>query len=58
MRRPILRTGVGLDLDDPALATSRAVLADKASAEQDAGDLRRDAAEKRPVQDAQAGVPG
>jgi hypothetical protein len=58
MRRPILRTGVGLDLDDPALAPSRAVLADETSAEQDAGDLRRDAAEKRPVQDAQAGVPG
>jgi len=58
MRGSILGAGVRLDLDDAGLTPARAVLADQASTEQDAGDLRGGVAEEGPVQDAQAGLPG
>jgi hypothetical protein len=58
VRCPVLRSGVGLDLDDARFAMTRLVDADQASAEQDAGDLGRSAAEEGPIQDGQAVLPG
>jgi hypothetical protein len=58
MGRAILGPGVRLDLDDPTLSAAGQVIADEASSEQDAGDLRRDVAEVGPVQDAQTDLPG
>ena len=49
---------VRLDLDDPTVAPTGPVVADEASAEQGASDLGRAAREERPIEDAQAGLPG
>jgi hypothetical protein len=54
----IVGATVGLDLDDPAFASARVVVADEAGAEQGASDLGRAAREEGPVEDGQAGLPG
>jgi hypothetical protein len=58
MRRQVVWTAVGLDLDDPSLAPSGFVLANQAGAEQDASGLGSVAREVGSVQDGQAVRPG
>jgi hypothetical protein len=58
MRRQVVWTTVGLDLDDPSLAPAGFVLANQAGGEQDASGLGSVAREVGSVQDGQAVRPG
>jgi hypothetical protein len=56
VRRAVVRAAVGLDLDDPALAPARLVVAYQACAEQDPSDVGRLVRELGPLEEAQAGA--
>jgi hypothetical protein len=53
MRRAIVRPEVGLDLDDPAGATARLVVADESDADKCAAGVECRAGQDVPVEDAQ-----
>ena len=56
MRGQVLRSGVGLDLDDAGLTPPRLVVSDEASAQQARSDDLRGAGEPVAIEDAQAVV--
>jgi hypothetical protein len=58
VRRSIVGAAVGLDLDDPPLASTPLVLADEAYTEQRPGGLGGRAGKRRSVEDAQEGALG
>jgi hypothetical protein len=58
MGRAVVGATVGLDLDDPPLASTPGVLADQACAEERPGGLRDRAGQRRSVDDAQEGALG
>ena len=55
MRRSVVRSVVGLDLDDPPDAPARGVVTDEVRAEDGPGSLDRPARKGRPVDGTQRG---